>query len=336
MKAYQILKYGQQEPLVLNEIETPVIDDDGILVAVHGASLNPVDTKIRSGAAKRVLRYAMPLTLGHDFAGEIVAIGKNVSDYKCGDSVYGRTPRTGSFQEFVSVTSNDIALIPTTINRIEAAAYPLVSLTAYQGIFQWLDLQPGQSILITGGSGGVGHIAIQLALNLGATVYTTASPEGIEFLDQFAGIHFIDYTKEDYSNSLKDLDAVFDMRGKDDVLKAMDCVKVGGRVVSIATLPTPSYAMVAKMGKGIALALAFLNLKIFRKARKKGITFHAFLTQSNHKQLYKISEAIDEGVLKATVDEVVEPQHLNQALNRLEKGRVKGKIVVDFEKEFVL
>lgn len=333
MKAYQIAKYGPQEPLVLNDIARPSLADDEILVNVHSASLNPVDTKIRSGAAKRVLRYAMPLTLGHDFSGVVSAVGSNVTDYKIGDRVYGRTPKTGAFQEYVNVRSNDIAPIPATLSTLEAGAYPLVSLTAYQGIFQWLDLQPGQSILITGGSGGVGHMAIQLALNLGAVVYTTASPEGIAFLSQFEGVHCIDYTQEDYANTLHDLDAVFDMRGRNDVLKAMDCVKTGGKVVSIATLPTPSYAIVAKMGKAVAFALAFLNLKVFRKARKKGITFHAFLTQSNTKQLRKINEAIEAGVLKAVIDEVVGPDQLNAALNRLQKGRVKGKIVVNFEQQ---
>ena len=276
MFAYQIKQYGKQEQLFLNEIQKNVLSDNSIIIKVHAASLNPVDYRIRNGDAKYVLRYSMPLTLGHDFSGVIEAVGSKITRFRVGDSVYGRTPMTGSFQEYVVVGENDIAKTPKNLTHVESASVPLAGLTAYQGLFDWLQLKEKQSILILGGSGGVGHIAIQLALLANAKVYTTASKEGKAFLQQFGDIEFIDYHKEKFYEVLPQVDAAFDMRGGYELTHSFDVVKNGGKIASITSIPTPSYAKSANMNWFYQMILRAFTAKMYHLSKKRILFFILF------------------------------------------------------------
>jgi len=331
MNAYQIKQYGAHELLFLNEIAKPTLTPDKIMVKVSSASVNPVDYKIRSGAAKLVLHYQMPLTLGHDFSGVVTAVGEHITRFKVGDRVYERTPSTGSFQEYVLVNDIDIAKIPSRLSLTEAAAVPLVGLTAYQGLFDWIQLQENQSLLILGGSGGVGHVAVQLALLKKAKVYTTVSPEGITFLKDFGDITFINYHTEHFYDKVTEVNAVFDLRGGTELKQAYTIVKPHGSIASIATLPTPSYARRAGFGKPLQFLLAFLTLKARLKAKKRGISYNAFLTQSNSAELEQLSTAIQNGALTVKIQAIYTDREINQAIEDVKNGHVKGKIVVNFD-----
>lgn len=330
MKAFQIKQYGDHEPLVLNEIEMPELRDNKIIVKVHAASVNPVDYRIRTGAAKQILRYKMPLTLGHDFSGIVESVGSSIHSFKPGDKVYGRTPVTGSFQEYVLVSENDIARIPSNLSLTEAAAVPLVALTAYQGIFDWIDLKENQSILILGGSGGVGHVAVQLARIAKAKVYTTASEEGIQFLSGLGEIEFINYKTENFNEVIKGVDAVFDMRGKEALDLAFGVVKSGGSIASITYIPTPSYAKKAGMGIFVENALKVATRKIRKRARKANIHFNSFLTQSNRAELEKISQYIENEQLMVKIQKIYSADEINEAIEEIMNGRTKGKLVIEF------
>ena len=330
MFAYQIKQYGKQEQLFLNEIQKPILSENSIIIKVHSASLNPVDYRIRNGDTKFVLRYSMPLTLGHDFSGVIEAVGSKITQFRVGDSVYGRTPMTGAFQEYVVVGENDIAKAPKNLSLVESASVPLAGLTAYQGLFDWLQLKEKQSILILGGSGGVGHIAIQLALLTDAKVYTTASKEGQAFLQQFGSIEFIDYHKENFYEVLPPVDAVFDMRGGDELTHSFDVVKTGGKIASITSIPTPSYAKSANMNWFYQMILRAFTAKMYHLSIKKNIVFHSFLTQSNRQELEKITELVESEKLTISIQKIYPISEINTAMKEISNGRVKGKIVVDF------
>lgn len=305
------------------------ISSQEIRVQVAAASINPVDYKIRSGAAKLVLRYSMPLTLGHDFSGVVTQIGTDVSHFKVGDQVYGRTKLTGTFQQQVLVDEQDIARIPSNLSLLEAAAVPLVGLTAFQGIHQWIKLKQGQTILITGGAGGVGHVAVQLAQLAGAKVLTTASEEGIEFLEGFSSAQYINYKKEAFQNVAPSVDAVFDTRGGQDLETAFSIIKPGGHITTIASLPTPTFGRAAGFNKGIQLLLALLSHKKLRLAKAKQATFDAIFTQSNRQQLEKLSTWIENGDLSVQIQQSFPWTEVNDAIELVKQGRVKGKIVVD-------
>lgn len=330
MFAYQIKQYGKQEPLFLNEIAKPALSENSIMIKVHAASLNPVDYRIRNGDAKYVLRYSMPLTLGHNFSGVVEAVGSKITQFRVGDSVYGRTPVTGAFQEYVVVGENDIAKTPKNLTLVESASVPLAGLTAYQGLFDWLQLKEKQSILILGGSGGVGHIAIQLALLANAKVYTTASKAGKAFLQQFGNLEFIDYHKEKFYEVLPQVDAVFDMRGGDELIHSFDIVKAGGKIASITSIPTPSYAKSANMNWFYQMILRALTVKMHQLSRKKNIVFHSFLTQSNRQELQKITELIESKKLNTSIQKIYPGSEINTAMKEISSGHIKGKIVVDF------
>lgn len=330
MKALQIDNYG--DPLKVHEAEVPDISEDQLLIHICAASVNPVDYKIKSGAAKLILRYKMPLTLGHDFSGIVAKVGANVQKYKVGDAVFGRAPVTGSFCDYLPVTENDISAIPDNVSLKEAAAVPLVALTAYQGLFEGLDLKSGQTLLVTGGSGGVGSYAIALAKRIGARVITTASPEGIEFLKEYRVDQYIDYKKEKFVDVLSNVDAVFDTRGGQDLIDAFSVVKDGGKVVSIAALPTVDYAKKVGLPFIVLPLLKFANRKLNKLAKKKQAGYYAFLTQSNARQLSDIKLAIEAGEVPVKVEHYFEYTEAQQAIETMERGKVKGKIVIVLNK----
>ena len=184
MKAFTITKYGKKKELQLADVPAPILKDNEVLVKIHAAGLNLLDAKIKSGEFKLILPYKLPLILGHDVAGTITQVGKNVKQFRVGDEVYSRPSdfSIGTFAEFIAIDQRDLSLKPKNLSMEEAASIPLVALTAWQALVEKANLQKGQKVFIQAGSGGVGTIAIQLAKHLGATVATTASEKSFEML----------------------------------------------------------------------------------------------------------------------------------------------------------
>lgn len=183
MKAFQIRKYDKKAALLLAEVPRPSVKDNEVLVEVQASGLNLLDSKIKSGELKTILPYQFPLILGHDAAGTVIQVGKNVKHFKVGDPVYARPAdfHIGTFAEYIAINENDLALKPKNISMEEAASIPLVALTAWQALVEIGNVQKGQKVFIQAGSGGVGTIAIQLAKYLGATVATTASEKALTY-----------------------------------------------------------------------------------------------------------------------------------------------------------
>lgn len=181
MKAFLIDRYGKKETGHIDDVPTPALRDDDVLVRVHAASVNALDTRIRTGEFKVILPYRLPLVLGNDLAGTVERVGDGVHEFKPGDEVYARVEddRIGTFAEFVAVKAASLARKPGNLDMMEAASLPLVALTAWQALVETARVKPGQKVFIHAGSGGVGTVAIQLAKHLGAFVATTTSTANV-------------------------------------------------------------------------------------------------------------------------------------------------------------
>lgn len=326
MRALQINHYG--EDVQIQEVEKPTITSDHLCIEVVAASVNPVDYKIQQGDGKWVLGNKLPLTLGHDFSGIVKEVGVNVQGYQIGDKVFGRAPHTGSFCEYIAVQPNDIAHAPASISLIEAASVPLAALTAWQALEEGLQLQPKQTLLITGGSGGVGSAAIALAHAMGAQVVTTASEQGAAFLAAYHPEKIIDYQTTNFKEVLSSVDAVFDTRGGQTLVDSFSVLKKGGRVATIVSLPTADFAQKIGLGKGAQLFVKVATSRFTRLARKKEGHFYAFFTQSNGNQLQKIAQLIDQNQYPIHIEEQFSMDNGQAAINLVKKGHVKGKVVI--------
>ena len=200
MKAFIVDRYGRGGTLRAGDMPEPEVGEHDVLVRVHAAGVNALDSKIRNGEFKLILPYRPPFILGNDVAGVVVRVGARVRTFTPGDEVYARPSkdRIGTFAQFIAVHEDDLAPKPTRLTMEEAAAVPLVSLTAWQALIDIAHLQKGQKVFIQAGSGGVGTVAIQLAKHLGATVATTTSTANIELVKRLGADVVIDYRTDDF------------------------------------------------------------------------------------------------------------------------------------------
>jgi NADPH:quinone reductase-like Zn-dependent oxidoreductase len=212
MRAVRIHRYGGNDEVRLDDLPTPSPGPRDLLVRVRAASVNPVDFKIRDGKVKVLLPYRMPLTLGNDLSGVVEAVGNEVSRFRAGDAVFARLDkqRIGAFADYALVDEAAAAAKPARLGHVEAAAIPLVGLTAWQALRDLGRLERGQKVLIHAGSGGVGTFAIQLAKQLGATVATTASERNAALVRELGADVVIDYKTTRFEDAIADYDLVFD------------------------------------------------------------------------------------------------------------------------------
>src|SRR2546422_5288473 len=227
MKAFVVDRYNSKSAVRLGEMPEPEVRDDDVLVQVHAASLNQLDSKIRNGEFKLILPYRLPLILGHDVAGVVVRVGPRVRRFKPGDEVYARPAdgRIGAFAQFSAIKEDDVAIKPKALTMEEAASIPLVGLTAWQALIERARLKQGQKVLIHAGSGGVGTFAIQLAKHVGATVATTTSTANVDLVRSLGADVVIDYKNEDFAAVLRDYDIVLNSLGKDTLEKSLKVLK---------------------------------------------------------------------------------------------------------------
>ena len=330
MKAFQIKKYDKKGGLLLAEIPKPSVKDDEVLVEVHATGLNLLDSKIKSGEFKMILPYQFPLILGHDAAGTVIQVGKNVKLFKVGDPVYARPAdfHIGTFAEYIAINENDVALKPKNISMEEAASIPLVALTVWQALVEIGNVQKGQKVFIQAGSGGVGTIAIQLAKYLGATVATTASEKSFDILKSLGADVLIDYKNQDFENVLQDYDLVLNSQDTATLKKSLNVLKPGGKLISISGPPTPDFARAIGAPWYIKMILSLISSSVRKKAEKLGVQYSFLFMRANGKQLHEITKLIESGDIKPVVDKVFPFSQTNEALAYVESGRAKGKIVV--------
>ncbi len=313
MKAVAIESYGGSENLKMIECPRPEPEADEVLIEVAYAGVNPVDWKLREGYLQSVIPHEFPIILGWDVSGTVVGKGKNVKEFEIGDEVYGyiRKPllKWGAYAEFVTAQAKNIAKKPRNLSMAEAAGLPLISLTAWQSLFDAAHLKKGESILIHGGSGGVGSMAVQFAKHQGATVYATASFQKHAYVKELGADLAIDY-KLDFVEAMQKaapggVDVVFDCVGKETFRKSFPCLKIpGGRIVSILEHLDPD------------------------EAQKIGIQASYVFVAPNGPQLEEIAQLVE-------ANKVVPPKIVQmplaeaaQAQDKLRAGEVFGKLVL--------
>lgn len=311
MKAAQIENYGDASAAHIVDIKKPTITPDQVLVRVQAASLNPFDTIVREGYLQESIPLQLPVTLGGDIAGEVVEVGTNVQNFAVGDQVYGQANvvagNSGAFAEFAATSAAQIAKAPQGLTPAEAAALPLVGVSALQALVQHIQLGKDQKILITGGAGGIGRIAIQFAKYLGAYVATTVTGEGIEAAQKLGADEIIDYKTQDFAQLLHEYDAVFDTVGGPDFNKTLDILTPGSIAVTMSGQPDES------------------------KAQELGITAIAQFTKVTTEALDKLREFVEDGFITPHIAQEFSLDQIQEAFKARESGTVSGKIVLTIQ-----
>ncbi|BCO26156.1 zinc-type alcohol dehydrogenase-like protein [Rhodoferax lithotrophicus] len=330
MKAFTVDRYGKKSSLRLADVPTPELRDDEVLVQVHAAGVNLVDAKVRNGEFKLLLPYRTPFVLGHDVAGEVVKVGRNVRQFKLGDEVYARPDdlRIGTFAEFVPVKEASLALKPKNLTMEEAASIPLVALTVWQALVERAKLKKGQKVFVQAGSGGVGTFAIQLAKHLGATVATTTSTGNVAWVKSLGADVVIDYKKEDFEKVLSGYDVVLNSQDGKTLEKSLSVLKPGGRLISISGPPDPQFADDMKAPWLVKQVMRMLSLGTRRKAKRLGVGYSFLFMKANGSQLRQITQLIESGAIRPVIDKVFPFASTNEALAYVESGRAKGKVVI--------
>lgn len=311
MKAAQINAYGNADVLEINnEVTKPTAGTGQVLVEVHAAGVNPFDITVREGRARQAAEVLFPATLGGDVSGTVVEIGDEVTGFEIGQAVYGQAGALsgqGSFAEFTPVKAKQLAAKPTSTDFIAAAALPLVSASAYQALVDHMNLQAGQKILIHGGGGGIGSVAIQLAKYLGAYITTTASAQDEEFVKSLGADEFIDYTSQDFSTILQNYDAVFDTVGGETNTKSYKVLRSGGALVSMITQPDEELV------------------------KEKSIQYTKQFSRVTTERLAQIAKLVDAGKLTAKVDKVFPLEQAAEALEYLKNDHPRGKVIIQIK-----
>ena len=330
MKAFIVDRYGGPDVVRAGEMPDPELRDNDVLVEIHAAGVNQLDTKIRAGEFKRILPYHLPVVLGNDLAGIVVRIGSKVQRFQPGDEVYARPDkdRIGTFAERISVHEDDLALKPRSLTMEEAASVPLVALTAWQALVERANLRKGQQVLIQAGSGGVGIIAIQLAKHLGATVATTTSTENVEWVKRLGADTVIDYKRDDFETLVHDYDVVLDSLGGETLEKSLRVLKPGGKAIGIGGPPDPEFAREIGSSWIVRQIMRVLSYRTRKRAQHLQVSYSFLFMRANGEQLREIGALIDAGTIHLVVDRVFPFEATREALAYVERGRAKGKVVI--------
>jgi NADPH:quinone reductase-like Zn-dependent oxidoreductase len=331
MRAFVLSGYGGPEHTALSDVSQPVPRAAQILVRVHAAGLNPVDYKARAGALKIVHRNPLPIVMGNELSGVVEAAGDGVTRFAKGDRVFARVDKKimGAFADYALVHEDHAARMPAALDFPSAAAVPLAGLTALQALRDELHASTGDRIFISGGAGGVGTFAIQIAKHLGAYVATTASPRGEALVKRLGADLVIDYTREHFEDRLSDYDYAFDLVGGDTLARLWPVLKRGGRVVSIAGMPEPMTAR-KDLGGGNALAALFwmASLTTRLRAARNGASYRYLFMHPSGTDLAYLASLIEARKLEVVIDRVFPFAEAREAMAYLEAGHAKGKVVL--------
>lgn len=332
MKCAYITQWGNQTPLEVGEREKPVIlKTTDVLIKVVAASLNPIDYKMKSGWLSYLVPQQLPLIPGFDISGIIEEIGPNVVKFKVGDRVFTRLKNPGALAQYVLENESNLVQKPENISFEEAAALPLASLTSYQALKR-LDLQPGDDLYITRGSGGTGVSAIQIAKKVyGAHVITSSNESKIPLLKSLGADRVLDYHRQKFSDVLHDMGNVYDNGG--DFWSSISITRRQGKCVTIAGIPRPQDLDLFKdsMKWWVPWALSVVSAPVRLYAKYRGVDYSFLWMKPSTNDLQKIAEWASDGSLKAVIDRVYNLDDINEAFEKLEQGHTTGKIVIRME-----
>ncbi|WP_445359349.1 NADP-dependent oxidoreductase [Microbulbifer sp. ANSA005] len=307
MQAAIIRSYGS--PIEIAQMPKPSPDKNSILVKVQSASINPLDNWAISGALQNVMPVKMPHIVGYDVTGKVVEIGSAVRNFKIGDLIFARpdTNQAGTIAEYTSIKAMDAAIRPCNLSNNECAAFPLVGLTAWQSLIEVGKLQKGQRVLIHAGSGGVGTIAIQIAKYIGAFVATTTSDANFTLVKRLGADTVINYKTEKFEELLEDYDLVLDSLGGEVLERSAKVLNKHGLLVSVSVKAKGADTLIEKMRQRLQLVYSWPS----------GTT------------LAELASLLEKEFLKPVIDRVYPIHETQAALDYLNKGRAKGKIVID-------
>jgi NADPH:quinone reductase-like Zn-dependent oxidoreductase len=305
MKAVRIHEFGGVDKLKYEDAPRPAPGDDDLLVRVHAAGVNPVDDKVRSGMFGSFGK--LPMILGWDVSGVVEQVGKNVTKYKTGDAVFAfmSIRASGAYAEYAIVPAADACPKPAQLTHVEAAAIPLAAMTAWQALVDTAKLEKGQTVLIHGAAGGVGHFAVQIAKTRGAKVIATGSTKSQSFLKELGADVAIDYSTSKFEDIAKDVDVVLDTIGGETQERSLAVLKKGGMLVSIVQPPDQA------------------------KAKELGIRAAIFLAHPDGAELAEIAKLVDAGSLKPTVSKTFPLSEAAKAHEQIETKHTKGKLVLE-------
>lgn len=334
MKALVLKRYGGADQVMFADIPRPTIKPDEILVQVHAAGLNAIDCMIPKGTFKPILRFQLPVTLGSDLAGVVVEVGSRVTRFKPGDAVFASIfdLGTGALAEFAVVPESAAAIKPAHLDFVQAASIPMVGLTSWQALKERANLKPGQKVFIPAGAGGIGTFAIQLAKHLGAKVGTTTSTGNVDLVRSLGADEVIDYKKQEFEDVLRGYDAVLGTVRGDAIEKSLRILKPGSTVVSLIGPPDAAFARARGMNFFMTFVFGLLSRKIIRHAKKRAADYSFLFVYPDGRQLAEIGELLDAGHIVPVIDKVFPFDQTKEALAYLEKGRAKGKVVVQMVK----
>lgn len=306
MKAIVIHQYGGPEFLKCEDVPRPEPKDDEILIRVMAAGVNPVDAAILQGRISRFLGEKLPLILGMDVAGVVAKTGPKIDKFKAGDAVYAYLSfkEQGGYAEFAIAKQDEASLKPKNIKFEEAAAIPLAATTAWQALVDTVKIDKGQTVLIHGGSGGVGSFAVQIAKARGARVIATASTSNQDLLKQLGVDQPIDYTTTKFEDVVKDVDVVLDAVRGDTLARSYGVVKKGGIIVSITDQPDPV------------------------ECEKRGIHGSSLMAHPDAKVLEELTKLIEAKKITPIVSQVLPLAEAAKAHEQIETRHTRGKIVL--------
>jgi NADPH:quinone reductase-like Zn-dependent oxidoreductase len=330
MKALIFKKYGDPDQIMFADIPRPAIKPDEILVRVHAVGLNPIDNMIPTGSFKPIIRLQLPATLGSDLAGVVAEVGSRVTRFKVGDAVFASIfdLGTGSLAEFTVVPEGAAALKPSNLDFVQAASIPMVGLTAWQALKERARVRPDQKVFVPAGSGGIGTFAIQLAKHLGAKVGTTTSTGNVGLVRGLGADEVIDYKKQEFEDVLRDYDVVLGTVRGDAIKKSLQILKPNSSIVSLVGPPDVAFARARGMNFVLKAVFGLLSGGIIRQAKKRGAAYSFLLIHPDGRQLAEIGELLKAGKIRPVIDKVFPFDQAKEALAYLEKGRAKGKVVV--------
>ncbi|TWX66875.1 NADP-dependent oxidoreductase [Colwellia demingiae] len=307
MRAVRIHQYGGTETLQLDQIDTPVINTDDILIKVKASSINPVDWKIREGYLQDFIPYKLPTTLGWDVAGIVSAVGDSVTDFKVGDEVYSRPEisRDGTYADYIAVEADEVAMKSTKLDFAQAAALPLAGITAWECLVDVGQLQAGQRVLIHAGAGGVGHLAIQIAKAKGAIVIATASAKNQDLLTKFGADQAVDYNQGNLLEQIEPVDLVVDTIGGAVQSQSWALLKAGGMLVSIVDQPSEEIAK----EHNVKAAFVFI--------------------QPSSRILRELNTLVEQDQLIPFIEHRFPLENIAEAHLQSQSGRTRGKIVIE-------
>ena len=333
MKALILKRYGGPNQISFADIPRPVPKADEILVQVHAAGLNPIDNMISKGTFKPIIRLKLPSTLGSDLAGTVVEVGSRVTRFKVGDFVFASTfdLDIGALAEFAAIPESVAALKPANLDFVQAASIPMVSLTSWQALKERSNVKPGQKVFIPAGSGGIGTFAIQLAKYFGAKVGTTTSTGNVDLVRSLGADEVIDYKKQEFEEVLKDYDFVLGTVRGDAIEKSLQILKPNSKVVSLIGPPDVVFARARGMNFLMKFVFGLMSRKIIGRAGKRRVGYSFLFVRPDGEQLTKIAELLQTETIRPVIDQTFPFEQAKEALAYLEKGRAKGKVVVQMK-----